>query len=96
LLPFEFLQLPRDDALVALLADPADVPLRKPGQVVAFLARLLEALCLRHLFRRLLGNDFLDVGEVSVVVVADRAYRQAARAVAERADYAQQALLEAE
>jgi hypothetical protein len=32
LFPFEFLQLPRDDALVALLADPADVPLGKSGR----------------------------------------------------------------
>src|SRR6185503_11517602 len=96
LFPFEFLQLPRDDALVALLADPADVPLGQSRQVVALLARLLEALRLRHLLRRLLGDLLLDVGEVRVVVVADRAHRQAARAVAERADHAQQALPEAE
>src|SRR5678815_707814 len=96
LLPFEFLQLPRDDSLIALLADPADVPLVEAGQVVAFLARLLELGGLGRFFRRPLRDHFLDLGEVRVVVVAHRADREAARAVAERPHHAQQALPEAE
>src|SRR6185503_5399884 len=96
LLPFELLQLAGDDPLVALLADPADVPFVEAGQVAAFLARLLEFRRLRGLLRRFLRNDLLDVGEVRVVVVAHRADREAARAVAERADDPQQALPEAE
>src|SRR5688572_28854865 len=96
LLPFELLQLLRDDSLVALLADPADIPFVEAGKVMAFLARFLELRGFRHLLRRLLGNLLLDVGEMRVVVVADRAHREAARAIAERADDAQEALPEAE
>src|SRR5262245_25432324 len=95
LFSLELLQLPGDDPLVAFFADPADVPLVEAGQVVAFLARLLEFGGLRGLLGRPLRNDFLDVGEVRVIVVAHRADREAARAIAKRADHAQQALPEA-
>src|SRR5262245_22317005 len=83
LFPLELLQLPGDDPLVAFLADPAHVPFGKAGQVPSFLARLLEAGGLGRLFRRPLRNHLLDVGEVRVIVVAHRADREAARAVAE-------------
>jgi hypothetical protein len=43
-----------------------------------------------------LRDLLLDIGEVRVVVVADRAHREAARAIAERPDHAQQPLPEAE
>src|SRR5581483_11170569 len=89
-------QLPRHDALVAFLADPAHVPLRKPGQLAPRLARGLEARRLSRFFGCLFRDLLLDVRKVRVVIVADRAHRQAARAVAEGTDHAQQALPEAE
>src|SRR5258706_10177579 len=91
----EFLQLPRDDALVAL-AHPAHVPLRKAGDIGALLAILFPFSLDGNLFLRLLRDLLLHLGKVRVVVVAHRAHGEAARAVAERADDAQQALPEAE
>src|SRR5687767_8941279 len=96
LFPLEFLQLAGNDPLVTVFADPANVPFRKSREALAFLARLLELGGLGHLLRRLLRDVLLDVGKVRVIVVADRAHREAAWAVAERADHAQQALPEAE
>src|SRR5687767_11452264 len=96
LFPLEFLQLAGNDPLVTVFADPANVPFRKSREALAFLARLLELGGLGHLLGRLLRDVLLDVGEMRVIVVADRAHREAARAVAERADHAQQALPEAE
>src|SRR6185436_1105369 len=61
-----------------------------------FRARVLVGLAERDLFRRALGDRLLNVREMGVVVVADRADREAAGAVAERANDAQQALPEAE
>src|SRR5262245_27729737 len=92
----EFLQLLRDHALVALLADPAHVPFVEAGQLVAGLAVFLVLFLQGDFLRRLLRDVLLHLGEVRVVVVAHRADREAARAVAERADHAQQALPEAE
>src|SRR6185436_2029902 len=92
----EFLQLLRDHALVAFLADPAHVPLRQPGHVRARLAVALVFLVQRDLLRGLLRDVLLDLREMRVIVVADRADREAARAVAEGADDAQQSLPEAE
>src|SRR5687767_6837556 len=92
----ELLQLARDDPFVAGFTDPADVPLGQSGQRLAFLARALELRRLGDFLRRLLRDLLLDVGEVRVVVVAHRAHREAARAVAERADHAQEALPETE
>src|SRR5215475_1187684 len=96
----ERLQLLRDDALVAVRTDPAHVPLRKAGQLaraaVVLRTRLLEPLDECSLLGRLLGDHLLHVREVRVIVVPDRAHREAARTVAERADDAQQPLPEAE
>src|SRR5258706_8731090 len=92
----EFLQLLRDHALVALLAHPAHIPFRQAGDIRALLSRFLELLLNGNRLRRLLRDLLLRLGEVHVVVVAHRAHREAARAVAEGADHAQQALPEAE
>src|ERR1051325_2619614 len=79
-----------------LLAHPADVPLAEAGKVVALLARFLELRGLGDFLWRFLRDVLLDIGAVRVIVVADRAHREAARAAAERADHAQQALPETE
>src|SRR5262249_41483552 len=95
LLPaFELLQLPRDDALVAFRADPARVPFRQTGNRLPSFARLAPALLDLFLLRRALRDFLLHVGEMRVIVVAHWTHGEAARAVAERADDAQQALPE--
>src|SRR5258706_11371721 len=77
----EFLQLLRDHSLVAFLADPAHVPLRQAGQIGARLAVALEFLMQSDLLWRFFGDVLLNLGQVRVVVVADRAHCKAARAV---------------
>src|SRR5258705_9525489 len=84
LLLLEFLELFRHHALVALGPDPARVPLREPGDRLAFLAVGLPLPAQRQFLRRALGNRLLEFSQVRVVVVADRADREAARAVAKR------------
>src|SRR5512138_2077499 len=92
----ELLQLPGDHALVAFGPDPARIPLGQAGDRLAVLSRLLPAPLRRDFLRRLFRNRLVQLGKVRVIVVADRTHREAARAVAERADDAQQALPEAE
>src|SRR3954466_12105897 len=96
LLAFELLELARHHHLVALGPHPARIPLREPGDRLSGLARLAPVLLDRIFLRRAFGDLLLHVGEMGVIVVADRADGEAARAVAERADDAQQALPEAE
>src|SRR3954465_4570508 len=96
LLAFELLELARHHPLVALRPHPARIPFGQPGDRLSGLARLAPALLDRIFLRRALGDLLLHVGEMGVIIVADRADGEAARAVAERADDAQQALPEAE
>src|SRR6266850_1296310 len=79
----ELLQLLRDHALVALGPDPARVPLGQAAAWFPALTRLLPLLLDGGFLRRALGNHLLHFGEMRVVVVAHRAHREAARAVAE-------------
>src|SRR5437899_4032038 len=73
LLPaFELLELARDDAFIAVGADPAHVPVRQPRNRLAGFARFAPALLDRFLLRRALRDFLLQVGEMRVVVVADR------------------------
>src|SRR5688572_24522750 len=95
LLP-EFLELFRHHSLVTLGPYPAHVPFREPRYRLAFLAVGLPLLAERDLLRRALRDLLLEFREMRVVVIAHRADREAARAVAEGADHAQQALPEAE
>src|SRR5581483_3798100 len=83
LLAFELLQLPRDDALVALGPDPARVPFGEAGNRGALFARGAPAFLNFVFLRRALRDVLLHIGEMGVVVVADRAHREATRAVAE-------------
>ena len=93
----EFLQLARDHALVAFRADPAAVVFGKSRDRCAGVrAVLLPGLAERDLLGRPFRDDLLHVGKMRVIVVADRADREAARAIAERADHPQQALPEPE
>src|SRR6185436_6713178 len=67
LLPLlELLHLLRDHALLALGADPAHVPFRQATELFAALARQLPGALRRVLFRRLLRDLLLHVGEVRV------------------------------
>src|SRR5262249_10876718 len=95
LTPFEILQLARDDPVIAVGSDPADVPRVEPVDRLPASARILASLGEGDLFGRLLRNDLLRFGEMRVIVVADRADRKTARTVAERADDPQQPLPEA-
>src|SRR5437667_6353950 len=61
---FECLKLPRHDALVALLADPAHVPLREAGQIDAAFSVVFIFFLQSYFFRRLLRNVLLHLGEV--------------------------------
>src|SRR5205814_1230128 len=90
LLALEFLELARHDPLVAFRPDPARVPVRESGDRLARFARLAPAFLNLLFLWRAFGDVLVHVGEVRVIVVADRADREAARAVAERADDAQQ------
>src|SRR3954466_9757008 len=83
LLAFEFLELARHDALIAVGSDPARIPLGQAAARLASLARLLPFLLDRGLLRRALGNHLLRLGKMRVIVVADRAHGEAARAIAE-------------
>src|SRR5262245_26077258 len=96
LAPFEILQLSGNDALVAVGADPAHVPVVETSDRVAALARMLARLGQSHFLRGLFRNHLLRIGQMGVIVVADRADREAARTIPERADHAQQTLPEAE
>src|SRR3954465_7367176 len=96
LLALELLHLPGHHALVALGPDPAAIPFGQPGDRRAGFAIVLVLLVQGVLLGRALGNVLVHVREVRVIVVADRTHREAARAVAEGADHAQQALPEAE
>src|SRR4051812_38706715 len=96
LLALELLHLLGHHALVALGADPAPIPLgqarnRRPGFAV-----VLVLLVQNVFFRRALGYVLLHIREVRVIVVAHRAHREAARAVAKRSHHPEQALPEAE
>ena len=93
---FEFLQLPRHHALVALRPYPAPVPIVEAGNFGAVGAIVAIAFAERDLLRRLFRNGFLKIGEVGVVVVADGADRKTARTIAERTDDPQQSLPETE
>src|SRR5438067_2687420 len=94
LLALELLELARHDPLVAFRPDPALVPVRESGDRLARFARLAPAFLNLLFLWRAFGDVLVHVGEVRVIVVADRADREAARAVAERADDAQQTLPE--
>src|SRR3990167_5879414 len=92
---------PGHDALVALGANPACVPVGQSRQLLAFAAvvrgtRLPVPLAECHLLRSFLGDHFLDLGKMGVIVVADRTHGQTPRAIAERANNPQEALPEAE
>src|SRR5919199_118549 len=76
---FELLQLLRHDALVSVRPDPAPVPFRESRDRRAGFAVLLVLLLQRVLLRRALGNVLVYIGEMRVVVVADRANGEAAR-----------------
>ena len=91
----EFLQLPRHHAFIAFGPDPAPVPVVEAGDVGALRAVVAIALAERDLLRCLFRDRLLRVGEMGVIVVADRADGEAARTIAERADDAQQSLPEA-
>src|SRR5436190_4678306 len=83
-LPFlEILQLLRHHALVTLRPDPARIPLREATARLACFAGLLPFFLRGDFFRRALGDHLLHFREVRVIVVADRAYREAAGAIAE-------------
>src|SRR6516164_2030358 len=56
LTPFEILQLARDDSLVAVRSDPANVPRVEPVDRLAAPARILARLGESDLLRRLLRN----------------------------------------
>ena len=81
--------------LIAVRADPALVPVVKAGDVGAVQPVLAIAFAERDFLRRLFRDGLLKVGEMRVIIVADRAHGEAARAIAERADDAQQPLPEA-
>src|SRR5438552_14774040 len=82
LLAFELLELLRHHPLVALGSHPARVPLRQAGARVARFTRLLPFLLNCSFLRRALGDHLLRSRQVRVIVVADRANREAARAIA--------------
>src|SRR5438045_407955 len=84
LLVLELLQLLRHHPFVALRPNPARVPFRQAAAYFTGLARLLPLLLDRGFLGRALRNHLLHLGEMRVVVVAHRADRQAARAIAER------------
>src|SRR5438477_6262740 len=86
LLALELLELAGNHALVALGPHPTRIPLRQAAAHLPALTRVLPFFLDGGLLRRALGDHLLHLGEMRVVVVADRAYREATRAVAERAD----------
>src|SRR5262249_3644103 len=82
--------------LVALRPDPALVPIAQAGDRGALGAVLAIALAERDLLGRPFRNGFLRIGEMRMIVVADRAHGETARTIAERADDAKEPLPEAE
>src|SRR4029077_894541 len=59
LAPFEILQLTRDDPLVAVRPNPADIPIVEAVDRLPALARFLTRFGKRYLFGGLFRNDLL-------------------------------------
>src|SRR5262245_6624606 len=96
LAPFEILQLTRHDALVTIRSDPTHIPIVEARDRIAPLARVLARLGEGHFLLSFFWNYLLRLGEMRVVIVAHRADRKTARAIAERTNDAQQPLPETE